>query len=529
MEQERKMIEEEKKRNKAEEERMMKKEEKRKKDEVDRKKRQQERNRMHEEKHKLAEMRVKEEKERRKRDEEKKKNEEDKVKKLQEEFQPFSLMGENTRRSDEQERKKKEEAQSEGVINKKRVEETQKEEESVFLTMTENTRKGKNNDEKIKFREEMKTKEGPETKNKTERSEEETLRQTNVTINHEEVRRREEEIKKSWMGSKGEGTSTVKNKVKLQQRDEERITGEDRQLLKNILLNKQIENHTIGTKKSNDEEKYRNTEDKNTSKQEKKDQRQHEGKTERREVERKRGDEEEKHKGMEMFSENDKWKEVTETDVDRSSVVDVNRDKEVKLKAVSESLTEIPGGEGEQDDKKEGLTTENELEEKKQENNNLKSLRTRHQDSLKPLVKTFKEQPISCEMSQQHLLDNNTCYTPANKTPEQQESQPAGLSERAEQKRLNWMKDCVSWSEMCLQNRRKQQGSCRRRRWVRRAADAHSLPPLCPQTLLQTSGWKSLQEVTSSHTTPTHLHHMTRSYQTEDVKDNGGDRCLCNG
>ncbi|XP_013876062.1 leucine-rich repeat and IQ domain-containing protein 1 [Austrofundulus limnaeus] len=509
VEQERKMIEEEKKRNKAEEERMMKKEEKRKKDEEDRRKRQQERNRIEEEeKQKLAEMRVEVERERRKREDEQKKNQEDKMKKLQKEkkqreelnkkmeeerkFQPVLFREENLRRSGERQQKKKEEAQREGVKNKKREEETQKEEESVFLT----TRKGKNNEEKIKFRDEMKTKEGTETKNKKFRREEEEMRKsstlTHVTMKHEEMRKREEEIRKAWIESKGEGTSTIENKMELQQSEEEITTDEERQL-----SNKQIEKHGTETKKPNDDEEYRNTEDRNTSKQEINNRQQHRGKAKRIEVEGKREDEKENRKEMEMFNENDKRKEVTETDVDmRSSVVDTKRDKE-QMKAGSESLIEGGGGEEEQDNKKETLTTKNELEEKKKENNNLKSLKTGHQDSCGPgpSSKTFKEQLISFEVSQQHLSD--TCRTSASKTLEQQESQPAGLSEHTEQKRLNWMKDCVSWSDMSLQNRRKQKGSFRRQRGVRRAADAHSLPPLCPQTLLHTSGWKSLQEITT--------------------------------
>lgn len=58
------------------------------------------------------------------------------------------------------------------------------------------------------------------------------------------------------------------------------------------------------------------------------------------------------------------------------------------------------------------------------------------------------------------------------------------------------MKDCIPWSKLSLQNRRKQKGSFRSRRGLRRAAEsAGSLPPLCPESLLQSTGWKSLQEV----------------------------------
>lgn len=72
---------------------------------------------------------------------------------------------------------------------------------------------------------------------------------------------------------------------------------------------------------------------------------------------------------------------------------------------------------------------------------------------------------------------------------------PVCLPEHTEQRRLSWMKDCIPWSKLSLQNRRKQKGSVRSRRVLRRAAEASSLPPLCPESLLQSTGWKSLQEV----------------------------------
>ncbi|XP_036963193.1 leucine-rich repeat and IQ domain-containing protein 1 isoform X3 [Acanthopagrus latus] len=77
-------------------------------------------------------------------------------------------------------------------------------------------------------------------------------------------------------------------------------------------------------------------------------------------------------------------------------------------------------------------------------------------------------------------------------------SLPVCLPEHTEQRRLSWMKDCIPWSKLSLQNRRKQKGSFRSRRGLRRAAEsAGSLPPLCPESLLQSTGWKSLQEVTT--------------------------------
>ncbi|XP_068594980.1 leucine-rich repeat and IQ domain-containing protein 1 [Brachionichthys hirsutus] len=67
----------------------------------------------------------------------------------------------------------------------------------------------------------------------------------------------------------------------------------------------------------------------------------------------------------------------------------------------------------------------------------------------------------------------------------------------AEQRRLSWMKDCVSWSELSLQNRRKHNASARSRRGARRVAEAGALPALPPASLLQSTSWRTLREVTS--------------------------------
>ncbi|KAM9807660.1 uncharacterized protein lrriq1 [Neosynchiropus ocellatus] len=68
------------------------------------------------------------------------------------------------------------------------------------------------------------------------------------------------------------------------------------------------------------------------------------------------------------------------------------------------------------------------------------------------------------------------------------------LPEHTAQKRLSWMKECVSWSKLSVQNRRKQRGASKKEhRWPRGGA---TLPPLCPDNLLRSSGFTSLQEVT---------------------------------
>ncbi|XP_062276790.1 leucine-rich repeat and IQ domain-containing protein 1 [Scomber scombrus] len=116
--------------------------------------------------------------------------------------------------------------------------------------------------------------------------------------------------------------------------------------------------------------------------------------------------------------------------------------------------------------------------------------------------------PTITETLQQHDLNQNMSQSPINKTTGQEDpvisssTSSSGslllcLPEHTEHKRLSWMKDCVPWSKLSLHNRRKQRGSVRSRRGPRRDAEASCLPSLSPDTLLQSTGWKTLQEVTT--------------------------------
>lgn len=72
---------------------------------------------------------------------------------------------------------------------------------------------------------------------------------------------------------------------------------------------------------------------------------------------------------------------------------------------------------------------------------------------------------------------------------------PQWLPEPTELKRLSWMKDCPSWTKLSLLNKRKPGPSVRRHRRPQKAAGAPRLPPLSPQSLLQSTGVASLKEV----------------------------------
>lgn len=69
------------------------------------------------------------------------------------------------------------------------------------------------------------------------------------------------------------------------------------------------------------------------------------------------------------------------------------------------------------------------------------------------------------------------------------------LPEHTEHKKLSWMKECTSWTKLSLHNKRKRGPSLQRHRGPQKAAEATALPPLPPQSLLRSTGVKSLTEV----------------------------------
>ncbi|XP_034144066.1 leucine-rich repeat and IQ domain-containing protein 1 [Esox lucius] len=74
------------------------------------------------------------------------------------------------------------------------------------------------------------------------------------------------------------------------------------------------------------------------------------------------------------------------------------------------------------------------------------------------------------------------------------------LTQRTELRRLAWMRECTPWSKLSLLNKRKQKlqgGRTTGRRGLRRANEGSASPPLCPDTLLQSGAWRSLQEITT--------------------------------
>eukprot|EP00064_Thunnus_orientalis_P008967 superscaffoldBa00001104_g8990 len=125
----------------------------------------------------------------------------------------------------------------------------------------------------------------------------------------------------------------------------------------------------------------------------------------------------------------------------------------------------------------------------------ISNLQRRNEEKTEKLIKVNELQEKKRE-NKSRKTENERENTD-NTENSQTSSSPAPLHKHTEQKRLSWMKDCIPWSKLSLQNRRKQRGCVRSWRGPRRVAEASSLPLLSPDTLLQSTGWKSLKEVTT--------------------------------
>ncbi|XP_027139417.1 leucine-rich repeat and IQ domain-containing protein 1 [Larimichthys crocea] len=215
-------------------------------------------------------------------------------------------------------------------------------------------------------------------------------------------------------------------------------------------------------------------------------------------------EEEEKRKRVERKnSEAEKEQNVEEVERETKKT-----EEETRLKETEESKKRTPaqGKEvriNEVREKKENESMVGQNEKNKTENfSQLKDCHTRTSSSPDPLHGVSATCNTRTEARpQQHDLHKNVSQTSPDKNQEVTSSTalllPVCLPEHTEKKRLSWMNDCVSWTKLSLQNRRKQKGSVQSHRGPRRAAEASSLPPLCPDFLLQYTGWKSLQQVTS--------------------------------
>ncbi|KAM9352308.1 leucine-rich repeat- and IQ domain-containing protein 1 [Symphorus nematophorus] len=482
------------------------------------------------------ERRLREEEQRRmKEEEDKRKREEEKIKiekKLEDEMRM---------KSKEEERKSKEEVlRIQEEEERKKIEEAEKKMETVERNMEERTNL-KKEEEKRKKRDEENTsmeEEGSVTKEIEEMKKQEEVRKEEEEADnrkkiaqektYKKVRKRDkkecgnvdEEIKLEEKKKKEEQErkkmeektpTPVEEDEKRKKEDEGKAKEEEQRRRQKEKMSRQM-----------DEEDYRRSEEDMRLKEDKEgykgydvDNRnmEHESNTKAKEKkcheEQRKNVEAEKEQKEEEMEDNKK-------EVDKKTEEEIRIEKEENEKRVVQ-------------DKKESVVRANELQERREQNNmtgqheknnNIdkteKSLASQLEDSTTwtssspalshsdSTICPASTEAITPQQPDQDKNINQTsrkqtmdCENQATSPPTMSVSLPVCLPEHTEQKRLTWMRDCIPWSRLSLQNRRKQKGSVRSQRGPRRAAEASSLPPLCPDSLLQSTGWKSLQEVTT--------------------------------
>uniref|UniRef100_A0AAQ6ITA7 Leucine-rich repeats and IQ motif containing 1 n=1 Tax=Anabas testudineus TaxID=64144 RepID=A0AAQ6ITA7_ANATE len=550
-EEEEKKKKEKEEKKKREEEDMKKREEEKIKRQMQRERMEEERRRANEEEENRKIKEIKEEEERRNKEEEqrKKKEEEEKRKreeeknKMQKEIRKKEEERKKEIRLKEEEKRRQmeeEERKIKGMENNIKVKEKNKEEETMKKeqekTVIKVTGKKMEGDKKRKNEEEESLdEEGLRKKEWRIRAEEDKTKEADVKIAEElemktqqeekkeegksEEERKEAEIEKMMdkeMRKKEEKMSNIGNEVQLTENKEKRKKDVDGR-------------HNI-------ENKYRRMEEEKITKEEewKKSQgeemKRHKNvKDEYRKIEEEislkegnktyEADKEKRHEHEKLEKDGTRKKEggVINTEADeRQMKEEVNETKAGNIKTEGKGLEEeeeskmiivketVEKEEKRANDLQEKNLIENDCTNTTDERNNTartgNSLTSQLEDNSictssgpGPLY----SDSISFETAQRGDQEMNIIETYTNKTMDQQDAagklctSPSSLlwclPEDTEQKRLSWMKYCIPWSKLSLQNRRKHKGSVRSQRLPRRAAEASSLPPLCPDTLLQST------------------------------------------
>ncbi|XP_035813551.2 leucine-rich repeat and IQ domain-containing protein 1 [Amphiprion ocellaris] len=535
-EQQRKMEEEEEKQKREEEEdrrKMKEEEEKRKREEEDIRHRLEERERMEEEeKRKILERRIEEEGRRKNEEEQRKKKEEEEKRKSEE------VKIEKEMRKKEEERKIKEirlqeeekRRQVEVKKREKKEEEKKNEKEEEDETINREDKKNMMEEEEIQLQDELRIME----KEKKMRDEEEgrITKVLEVMTKQEEIKgkemkresdeeRRKQGVQKKMMDGQIRRKEGGTRKIQTQLNRDEEEKNQDEET-RHSLENKDITRNEEETKTKEEKLIERQKDD---MRRYKKDEEYRDMKVKKRSEQEMEGNREE---NTEYEADNRKKEQNAETKDKEGMQEEVKKRQEKDDMGIKEA-----GTRNKQTDKKhngdigrESIKENIKMEERilKEEGESLKSQNkntgsTGHSltsqlgvnptlttSSSAPLPNEFTAGPTSSVAAKQHDPQRNISQISLNKTIDQPDPTdnhgtssclfPACLPEHTEQKRLLWMKNCISWSKLSLQNRRKQKGSTWSCRGLKRAAEASSLPPLCPHTLLQSTGWKSLQEVT---------------------------------
>uniref|UniRef100_A0A668U0B3 Leucine-rich repeats and IQ motif containing 1 n=2 Tax=Oreochromis aureus TaxID=47969 RepID=A0A668U0B3_OREAU len=539
VEQERRMIEEEQRRKNEEEKRkneemqakkkqeeedrkkMKEEEEKIKSEEEQERKKLEERKRLDEEEKKnMIKLRRKEEKKQKElweREEVKKKREEEEIRKKEEE-RKMEEIKEEERRREIQELEEIKQKQKERKKNRKSEDEETRIMD-VKNNVTEVSGRKMTEDQKTQNEEIISIKEEKKTDNRgeEEKTRKEVVRKTTEhKMERNEVEPREKPEVKKKMVNEDRGkdeTKRIDDKMQLMESEEKKKNDveslENQDMMRKEEKTKAKEEELITMRKEemkqNEEQEHRNADEEIKLKPEiceNKDQ------NTRMEHERKK-DKEKKQEELQKQQEGVSIGKKKDGTGNKEDAKDYGNEVKENIQTEERKVEE---------EVKERVISKNELRDKEGENSSMQSQnqttgRTSHAggntkwtSSADPLQSESTADPVSSETAKKNNLNKNISQIHVYKNSNQQDPAkpgtssyflPASLPEHTEQKRLLWMKECIPWSKLSCQNRRKQKGSARSRTGPRGVTEGSSLPPLCPHTLLQSTGWRSLQEVTS--------------------------------
>ncbi|XP_034542379.1 leucine-rich repeat and IQ domain-containing protein 1 [Notolabrus celidotus] len=543
----RRRVEEEQKRLKDEEDKRKREKERMKKEEVERRKKDEER--------KIQEIKLKEEEERKKMEDEKRMREDKRLldlekKKLDDEMRMMKKEEERKRKEEEkkfkeeevgtrdEERKKIEEVRRMERERRKKEQEMMKEEEDrnkteeEKLRSEEGRRKMKENEE----RRERQKREEVERIRKEERNERENVEEAGKTSETEEKKSEDEMIlkmkeemgrKTSIQGKMNKDTGkwntgengNQKEEVKVgdqKQREEERKDREEKRKEEQRTIREDKgrgnddasrANEGEGTARHRDQEDYKKSEDGKRLTEDKEgfkgydgDKREVESESKTKDKERKK--EEEGGKLEEREREN---VEAEEKQVGRKKI-------EKDIQASTDRGEGMRPAEKKEINKRMVQGVEDEVKKVGESELQMKRMKSEYEDvtegsiwtssspgppNMKSVITSSPRHDPDKTSTQTSTYNTVDCENQEERPSSVSDSLPAYLPEHTEQKRLSWMKECVPWSKLSLQNRRKQKASHRGGRGTRRAVEAGSLTPLCSDFLLQSTGWKSLKEVTT--------------------------------
>ncbi|XP_042352313.1 leucine-rich repeat and IQ domain-containing protein 1 [Plectropomus leopardus] len=494
-------------------------------------KREEERSRVDLENRRLEdEIKIKEEVERKKKEELKSLKKEEELKRGDERKQL-----EDARKKMEKEKRK-----IEIEVSLKEEEERKKKEEEN-MSIAEEVKITKEIEEKRKqeeMRKEQREKEALEKKDRKTRKtegrehghvdEEVTLKER--AEEEKGLRKREKERKKmeekkelkEVVREKETGNGTMKGEPRPIEEDERRKKEYEKKTKEEQQVRRQKED-----KRQEDDEDYRKSEDEITLKDAKKafkgydmDNRkmEHEGQTE--DKEKKQDDVEKKHAKEEESKREEAERGLKKEEVEENEKEVTRKTEGVRLKEKVDSKRRVVRG------REKETRVVDELQEKRQNNSMMGQNKNNNPDETENTIASHLEDsptwtssttaPSHSESTisptgteprpQQHDPEENISQISAGETVDFEKNKaakpstvsvflPVCLPEHTEKKRLSWIRECIPWSKLSLRKGRKQKGSVWGPRGLRRAAEASSLPPLCPDFLLQSTAWKSLQEV----------------------------------